>query len=168
MGLGSDAVTWRQTLSLCEAVTVSAYNNVFWNKVFGDVVACFTTKEKHVRRLAGEVATISAFYIFLSHVQKPVLSAMERCWRAVEPQKTNPHFVLLFTISGFRTPRSPWGYTRYPDGKTPAPLRACLLPGPLEYTTSSSPSTLSSETSKTNWEPTGARHLLIGCSLALF
>lgn len=28
---------------------------------------------------------------------------MEGCWRAEEPQKTDSHFVLLFTISGFRT-----------------------------------------------------------------
>lgn len=28
---------------------------------------------------------------------------------------------------------SPWRYTLYPDGKTPAPLRACLLHGPAVH-----------------------------------
>lgn len=39
----------------------------------------------------------------ISHACTSLLPVMEGCWRAVEPQKTHPHFVLLFTISGFRT-----------------------------------------------------------------
>lgn len=69
------------------------------------------------------------------------------------------------------SPGSPWGYTRYPDGKTPAPQRACLLPGPAVHRSIQAVPSLpccTSELSKINQTPPGASHLLILCSLAVF
>lgn len=71
------------------------------------------------------------------------------------------------------SPGSPWGYTLYPDGKTPVPPGPCLLPrpelrSPLEYTSSPFTSMLESEPSKRNQKQAGASYLLISCSLALF
>lgn len=66
---------------------------------------------------------------------------------------------------------SPWGYTLYPDGKTPAPLRACLLPNPVvDWSIQPVPSLPCSHQShqKKNQKQAGASHLLISCSLALF
>lgn len=86
--------------------------------------------------------------------------------------KTPPDFVLLFTISGFRTLWDLHGVRlSILTERRPAPRRACLLCGlaaPLEYTSSPFTSTLTSEPSKGHQTPPGARHLLNPCSLALF
>lgn len=85
--------------------------------------------------------------------------------------KTPPDFVLLFTISGFRTLRHLHGVRlSILTERRPAPRRACLLCGlaaPLEYTSSPFTSMLTSEPSKGHQAPPGARHLLNPCSLAL-
>lgn len=66
--------------------------------------------------------------------------------------KTPPDFVLLFTISGFRTLWDLHGVRlSILTERRPAPRRACLLCGlaaPLEYTSSPITSMLTSEPSK--------------------
>lgn len=68
---------------------------------------------------------------------------------------------------------SPWGYTLYPDGKTPVPLRGCLLSGPqhhcvpLEYTTRSLLYQAHIRAIKNKSKRSGTSHLLMRCSLAL-
>lgn len=58
---------------------------------------------KSLARMDGEVASIGPNSRFIP--------AMEGCLRAVEPLKAHPHFVLLFTISSFRTLQDLHGVT---------------------------------------------------------
>lgn len=108
MRLGLDAAIWMQTLSFAVIVIVPVYSySCFQSKIW-----VFLEKEKNMSGIFGfvhilvrmdrEVETLS-IYLSLSHTYTSLLPVMEGCWRAVEPQKTHPHFVLLFTISGFRT-----------------------------------------------------------------
>lgn len=121
-------------------------------------------------RMDREAETLS-IYLSLTHIPSPCDGGMLKSSGTSEDSSSLCsiiHHLWLQNSVG-----SPWGCTLYPDGKTPVPLRACLLPrpqpcGPLEYTTSSFADMLTSEPSKINQKQTGASHLLISCSLALF
>lgn len=85
-----------------------------------------------LERMHREVATISAFSPAFSHIHTHTPfycnGGMLKSTRTSEDSSSLCSIIHHLWLQN--SPGSPWGYTLYPDGKTPVPLRACLLPGP--------------------------------------
>lgn len=90
-------------LSLCQFTIKVASKQFCRCASTGKTKTWLVTFLKSLARMDGEVASFSPNSRFIP--------AMEGCLRAVEPLKAHPHFVLLFTISSFRTLQDLHGVT---------------------------------------------------------
>lgn len=169
---------------LCSCHWASLLIQLFFKQSFGDDMVRFTWWEKNMSgnfsflhslvRIHREVATISALSSFLSHTHTHPFSLQ---WRDVEEHWNLWRLILtLFYYSpslASELSRISMGLHSLSWWKDSCAAESLFTPrpqphGPLEYTTSPFTSMLTSEPSNINQKQTGASHLLISCSLALF